>query len=377
MNSKERMLIAIKNGKPDMVPVAPDISCMIPCKLTKKPFWDICLYNNPPLWKAYLEALKYFKFDGWFLYGMDGIVFEERHPICWNKEKRKENDRIIVNFTADTPAGALDYEMTYFRDNPPAITRKLIKDIVKDFPKIQYLYEPPLSCNGKGLEKMRSELGESGILGVGIFYPGFSEWTSYFEGSLESVTYAYTDHKDKLCELYELQHKRMIKMLEMILELKPDFILTGSSGTISLSSPSLFREFGLKTLKGITSLAKEADIPTMLHSCGKERVLVEICANETDLNCINPLEIPLMGDCNLAEIKKTFGKRLALMGNLHTTGVMLKGTPADVEQAAKKAIDDAGEGGGFILSTGDQCGMNTPEENIFKMIKVARTYGRY
>jgi uroporphyrinogen decarboxylase len=56
---------------------------------------------------------------------------------------------------------------------------------------------------------------------------------------------------------------------------------------------------------------------------------------------------------------------------------MLMGTVEDVEKAAKQAIDDAAKGGGFILSTGDQCGRDTPEENIFKMIEVARTYGRY
>jgi uroporphyrinogen decarboxylase len=48
-----------------------------------------------------------------------------------------------------------------------------------------------------------------------------------------------------------------------------------------------------------------------------------------------------------------------------------------VERAACAAIDAAGAGGGFILSTGDQCGRDTPDENIFKLIEVARTYGRY
>jgi uroporphyrinogen decarboxylase len=65
------------------------------------------------------------------------------------------------------------------------------------------------------------------------------------------------------------------------------------------------------------------------------------------------------------------------MGNLHTTEVMLKGTPDDVRRASKKAIADAAEGGGFILSTGDQCGRDTPDENILAMVEVARTHGRY
>ena len=50
MTSKERMIKAMKGEKPDRVPVAPDISNMIPCKLTGKPFWDIYLFHNPPLY---------------------------------------------------------------------------------------------------------------------------------------------------------------------------------------------------------------------------------------------------------------------------------------------------------------------------------------
>ena len=115
----------------------------------------------------------------------------------------------------------------------------------------------------------------------------------------------------------------------------------------------------------------------MLHSCGKERALVEMCANETDLNCVNPLEIAPMGDCDLAEIKKTFGHKLAMMGNLHTTEIMLKGTPEEVERAAIDCLEAAASGGGFILSTGDQCGRDTPDENIRKLVEVCERYGKY
>ena len=84
-----------------------------------------------------------------------------------------------------------------------------------------------------------------------------------------------------------------------------------------------------------------------------------------------------MGDCDLAELKRRFGDRIVLKGNLHTTEVMLRGTAAEVAAASRKAIDDAGAGGGFILSTGDQCGRDTPDENIRAMVETARTYGRY
>ena len=38
--------------------------------LTGKPFWDIEMRETPPLWKAYIEAVKYFGIDGWFIYGV-------------------------------------------------------------------------------------------------------------------------------------------------------------------------------------------------------------------------------------------------------------------------------------------------------------------
>ena len=79
----------------------------------------------------------------------------------------------------------------------------------------------------------------------------------------------------------------------------------------------------------------------------------------------------------LRELKRRFGRKLCLMGNLHTTDVMLRGSPQTVEAAARQAIDDAGDVGGFILSTGDQCGRDTPDENLRAMVEVARTYGEY
>ena len=82
-------------------------------------------------------------------------------------------------------------------------------------------------------------------------------------------------------------------------------------------------------------------------------------------------------DCNLAEVKKLYGDRLALMGNLPTTTLMLSGTPEEVRRAAREAMDAAAEGGGFILSTGDQCGRDTPDENLFAMVDEARNYGVY
>ncbi len=170
-------------------------------------------------------------------------------------------------------------------------------------------------------------------------------------------------------QLRVFQHQRTMRVLDWYLEHDPDYIFIGASGSLTLASPKLFRQYGLPTLKAITAKCREHDIPTLLHSCGKAKALIDICVNETDLSCINPLETPLMGDCVLSEIKALYGDRLALMGNLHTTDIMRYGSKQEVLAAARQAILDAGPGGGFILSTGDQCGRDTPDENLVALVE--------
>jgi uroporphyrinogen decarboxylase len=379
MNSKERMLYAILNKKPDMVPVAPDISNMIPAKMSGRPFWDIYFYNNPPLWKAYLNALDYFKFDGWFIYGSielkyENLIEEEKRII------KKDEEKIEVEYFYRTPEGSLHTIIVYPKDNPPWVKEHLIKNFKEDFKKIKYFspsyYTSYTGFSDKEFLKMKNELGDNGVIGIGIPTPGFHIWQGNFEGGLLGLSYAYYDYPELFDEWAEIQHKDIINFTEYVIKAKPDFILTGGSGAITLASPSLFRKYSLPTIKVISEMANKEKIPVMIHCCGKERALVEMCYNETLVNCINPLEEPPMGDCYLSDIKKNFGDKISLMGNINTT-FMLKAKPEEVERVCKKAIDDAGENGGFILSTGDQLGRDTPEENIFKMIEVARKYGKY
>ncbi len=102
-----------------------------------------------------------------------------------------------------------------------------------------------------------------------------------------------------------------------------------------------------------------------------------MAVEETRLSIIDPLEIAPMGDSNLAELKKLYGDKIILKGNLHTSDVMLNGSVEDVIRASKNAIDAGAAGGRFILSTGDQVPRDTPDANIFAVVETARTYGKY
>ena len=372
MTSKERMLAATRLETPDRVPVAPDTSNMIPCRLTGKPFWDIYLYQDPPLWKAYNECCKHFGFDGWLPNGASSALAPQPDFDSVKIVVRNEEHIITRQFQMQSGSRVWSDRITvYYRDNPPThnlLASKIglpashdrFEDIegVKEWPRGRELYDI-----------IYSYMGDAGVVGGSVGLPAL--------GREPEAVYEYYDFPDRVHARLERQHESIMQQAERLLELRPDFLMLGCSGYITLHGPKLAREFGLKTLQEVTALAKRHDIPTHLHCCGYERALVQMAADESDLNLINPLEVPPMGDCDLAEVKRTFGDRIALMGNLHTTAVMLRGTPDEVERAARWCIDAAAEGGGYILSTGDQCGRDTPDENIGVLIDVAESYGKY
>jgi uroporphyrinogen decarboxylase len=383
MTPKQRFLTAMTNGKPDRVPCTPDFSNMIPCRLTGKPFWDIYLHQDPPLWRAYLHAAKYFGIDPWFQYAcldFDGPVDRD---VQWQHEILSRTDeRIVRRSVARTPEGDLCGEDTFYRADPPTPTRKVITDLASQRKQLPYIYRMPAGYRTDAARAMKAELtatfGEEVAFGTAVGFTGFQGWFYLFEGGAETLAYLAYDHPELLDELAAWQEKVLLRQVEMIIESKLfDYLLLGGSGAVTLCSPSLFDRYAFPSIQKVTRLCRQAGLPTMLHCCGKEMHLLRRCAEESDLNCANPLEVPPMGDCTLAEAKRLFGHKLSLMGNLHTTDLMLRGSVEQVKAAARQAIADAGQGGGFLLSTGDQCGRDTPDQNIFAMVEVCKTYGRY
>jgi len=401
MTSRQRMLIAMANGQPDMVPVAPDTSNMIPCRLTGKPFWDIYLYQDPPLWEAYVHCHKHFGFDGWqpavplqldyemeqaaerpqwteaIVHRTEERIYTRRYrvgaPVPGAHEGCAPEDRRTYASSArnNAPQEWTDWCTVYYLADPPTWNVPLRKVGLPEGPPDEWEdVVPRTHYRGReAYDRCRELTGEDGVVGVAVGTPMLAL-------SAEAA-YEWADNRDAVIKRCEAQGEACVRRAQEIVKLKPDFVLTGGSGMMINNPEPIFRILCLPTIKEVTRICKEAGVPTQIHCCGPERDLVRICAEETDLSSINPLEIPPMGDCDLADLKRRYGPKIGLMGNLHTTDVMLRGTPETVIEASKRAIDDAGEGGGFILSTGDQCGRDTPDENIHAMIETARTYGKY
>jgi len=373
MTSKERMLKVLRGELPDRVPVTPDMSNMIPARLTGKDFREIYLYQNPPLWVAYIEAVKKLGFDGFLDYqvpwnipkddGFREVIIEETDERTVTRKIKEENGKV----TWDTTCAV-------YASGDPATWNKYPKDL--RLPEVPTWYKEienvkKWPTGDEAFYLAHEMMGDSGLVGVCV-------GASSFFGSVEDV-YAYYDDPDSFKSKTQNMIDESMALLDRIekMEIKPDYISCGGSGTLVFQTVDMYRELSLPVTKAITKRCKEMGIASHIHSCGPEAALVEICANETDLTFIDPLEIPPMGNCNLKELKEKFGNKIILKGNLHTTEVMLKGSYNDVYEASKQAILDAKAGGGFILSTGDQCGRDTPLENIQAMIDASNDFGKY
>jgi len=377
MTSRERLLTVISGKIPDCVPVAPDFSNMIPAKLTGMPFWDLYLYNRKPIWEAYIDCAKKFNIDS-LMDGYCPLTFEEElaNSPDWQRAIVFKNKDRIVTQRYYMESGKMiwhDFVDVYYVADPPT---NGVRPEKIGLPSVPAKWEPlegveKVDTGPEGFKKVKQMMGDQGLVGA---------WVT-FSAALqnEEAIYNYYDNPDKheqwaeeRVRNAEIRFERIMKM-----EVKPDFLCVGGSGSLIFQTVEIFRQLALPAVKRAIELATKAGIPTQIHSCGPEKELVKIMAEETNLTVIDPLEIPPMGDCDLAELKRLYGKKITLKGNLHTTEVMLRGTVDDVVRASKKAIDDAAAGGRFILSTGDQCGRDTPFENIEAMVETARTYGKY
>ncbi len=382
MTSKERMMTAFRRKVADHVPVSPDISVMVPAKLTGRPFHELFLdgrkhdgWTSATYAEAYVKAVRHFGIDGWYIYGGLSEIKPAGAPRFVEKIVDRREMKVAER-VCTTPLGDLTEKELYFADEPPWREEKPIKNLREDFEKVK-LWMGSSDWRWEKTYRDRDLIGDDGVY-VGMV-PVFQDW--YFHhrhGGFEQCFQDFIDEPDVVEEIHEFWMQWALAYVRAMVAARPDEImLGGSSASLSVSSPGLFRKYELPFLKQASKICREAGIISHLHICGRSWELVEIVAAETDVDVMEPMEEPPGGNVDIAEAKRRVGGKLCIKGNINTFNFMLNATPAEVEEKCKRLIDAAADGGGFVLSTGDQCGRDTPHANLFKMVEVAKTYGKY
>ncbi|HDY64734.1 MAG TPA: hypothetical protein ENH84_00680 [Phycisphaerae bacterium] len=375
MTSKERYKKAFSNtGTPDRVPFEPGLDFDTTVDLSGLNSWEYEDQGSTSLGENMLWSKKL----GFDLYHYAAGIPEPvpGDGIDVSEKKWEQDDLRITETNVTTPSGTIRQRRRFPKHGPSFTYEKFIKNLPEDWAVFREYFGEDWVVNPRYFEEYK-RVGDLGVTGVVVHSP-IDWWGEYRHGGIEQTIYDLYDHPKLMEEIFAHYRKQSFAYLEKAAKLdpRPDFIIIhGSSCSGSVISPSFFRRSVLPYLQEASALLKKHEIPSMFHCCGKSREWVEYVA-DSDINVMDALECPPTGNVDLAEVKRLYGDRLCLKGNVSVL-VMVNGTRGEVRDEVKRCIDSAAAGGGFVLSIGDSIGPKANLANIEEMVQTALEYGKY
>lgn len=212
---------------------------------------------------------------------------------------------------------------------------------------------------------------------LGCLVPGTIFGNASQAMGLENFSYALYDNPKVVEALFEVIGqtfhkivKRVVKMPKLGAVLLADD-LAHAAGT--LVSPKVYRKFVFPWYKKIGEVLDGAGIPFIHHSDGTTINVLDDLA-DCGIIAIHPIE-PLAMD--IVEVKKKYGDRFCIFGNIDLEYTLTRGTVEDVENLVKKRIKELGPGGGWGLSASNSVPDYVKPENYRAMIEAGKKYGKY
>ena len=146
----------------------------------------------------------------------------------------------------------------------------------------------------------------------------------------------------------------------------------GTSGL--LVSPEHFGEFFMKPFEKLVQGIKSMGVPVIMHNDGQIWDVLDDLVS-TGINGLHPVE--KAAGMDLKVVKEKYAGKICPVGNVNNKTTMADGTPEEVMAEVKECIENAGHGGGYIVSTDHSIHDEIPTENVLAMIKAVKEYGKY
>ncbi len=193
----------------------------------------------------------------------------------------------------------------------------------------------------------------------------------------ETFCLAVLEELDLVCDIMRRLGEETLLLLDRVLShdvvgvvcFQDDFAY--SSGP--MISPQLLRQVFFPWLERAATKCHDAGRPMLLHSDGKlDALLPDIVASGAD--GIQAIEPKCM---DIAAVKREYGDRLALMGNVDLGYTLTRGTPHEVMDEVRRIIHHAAPGGGLLVGSANSITNYVPLENYRALLGAVREYGRY
>jgi len=189
---------------------------------------------------------------------------------------------------------------------------------------------------------------------------------------MQNFSLALYDNRRLVETLLDLYFDWMEIVAERICQIGFDFFITTDDFAFKsgmLFSPQIFRELMVPRYKKVL---KKITIPWVLHSDGNIMKVVDILV-DLGVAGIHPNE---KGAMDIRAMKRTYGKRVCLLGNVDLN-ILGTGTPEEVEREVYELIRDVAPGGGYILTSGNSLASYLKPECVLAMSQAAKKYGSY
>ena len=214
--------------------------------------------------------------------------------------------------------------------------------------------------------------GMKAIAYVGYVYTSVW-WLMGFEGFIEALA----DDPALIDAIFDRVIDTQWKVFERLIELPalgaiwhPDDIAY-TEGLIV--NPTLLRKYVFPLYKRMGEVCNARGIPYMLHTDGD---ITEVMDDVVDcgFNVFHPVEPKAM---DIEEVKRKYGRKLCLIGNIDLGYTLTRGTPQEVDAEVRERIRVLAPGGGYCVSSSNSVTEYVPYENYLAMRNAVLKYGRY
>ncbi|MHB1160339.1 MAG: uroporphyrinogen decarboxylase family protein [Chloroflexota bacterium] len=138
-------------------------------------------------------------------------------------------------------------------------------------------------------------------------------------------------------------------------------------------SPRYLREYLFPWYGRIGDLCRARGLPYIHHSDGRLYQVIDDLIH-CGVRALHPIEPKAM---DIVGLKRRYGHRLCLCGNIDLGYTLTLGSPQEVEAEVKQRIHDLAPGGGYCLGSSNSIPEYVPLENYRAMLDAALKNGRY
>jgi hypothetical protein len=218
----------------------------------------------------------------------------------------------------------------------------------------------------------RSKVEDIFILGCAdISFPTFYPWIGMY---MEMMAMG----SELVSRYMEVTTAGTIELLRAQLEMGVDGIMGTNDWCYrsgSLMSPNHFRKYLAPYLKRIVDVCHAYGVPYIKHLDGNTMPIIDILVNEVGIDGLHSIE-PTAG-MDIGWVKKTYGEKIVLLGNIDCGNTLVLGSKEDVINETKDIIRTAAPGGGFIFASSNCIHSAVDMNNFETMIQTVLKLGKY